>query len=128
MIKAYCYGVFADTMTDEEFYEVEKAQRECHAAWAENFSAVSELLEMNHIIDNADQLAAYPIAKGSVYKGNYSYPRRGEKFRLGIKFTSTAQAQKAMNALEDGTKTLKDFVNTFDTTPNLTRKQICECL
>lgn len=46
MIKAYCYGVFADTMTDEEFYEVEKAQRECHAAWAENFSAVSELLEM----------------------------------------------------------------------------------
>lgn len=21
MIKAYCYGVFADTMTDEEFYE-----------------------------------------------------------------------------------------------------------
>ena len=48
MIKAYCYGVFADTMTDEEFYEVEKAQRECHAAWAENFSAVSELLEMNH--------------------------------------------------------------------------------
>ena len=52
MIKAYCYGVFADTMTDEEFYEVEKAQRECHAAWAENFSAVSELLEMNHIIDN----------------------------------------------------------------------------
>ena len=32
MIKAYCYGVFADTMTDEEFYEVEKAQRECHAA------------------------------------------------------------------------------------------------
>ena len=44
MIKAYCYGVFADTMTDEEFYEVEKAQRECHAAWAENFSAVSELL------------------------------------------------------------------------------------
>ena len=75
-----------------------------------------------------DQLAAYPIAKGSVYKGNYSYPRRGEKFRLGMKFTSTAQAQKAMNALEDGTKTLKDFVNTFDTTPNLTRKQICECL
>ena len=61
-------------------------------------------------------------------KGNYSYPRRGEKFRLGMKFTSTAQAQKAMNALEDGTKTLKDFVNTFDTTPNLTRKQICECL
>ena len=56
------------------------------------------------------------------------YPRRGEKFRLGMKFTSTAQAQKAMNALEDGTKTLKDFVNTFDTTPNLTRKQICECL
>lgn len=52
MIKAYCYGVFADTMTDEEFYEVEKAQRKCHAAWAENFSAVSELLEMNHIIDN----------------------------------------------------------------------------
>ena len=76
----------------------------------------------------ADQLAAYPIAKGSVFKGNYSYPRRGEKFRLGMKFTSTAQAQKAMNALEDGTKTLKDFVNTFDTTPNLTRKQICECL
>ena len=56
------------------------------------------------------------------------YPRRGEKFRLGMKFTSTVQAQKAMNALEDGTKTLKDFVNTFDTTPNLTRKQICECL
>lgn len=52
MIKAYCYGVFADTMMDEEFYEVEKNQRECHAAWAENFSAVSELLEMNHIIDN----------------------------------------------------------------------------
>ena len=26
MIKAYCYGVFADTMTDEEFYEVEKAE------------------------------------------------------------------------------------------------------
>ena len=78
----------------------------------------------------ADQLAAYPIAKGSVYKGyyNYAYPRRGEKFRLGMKFTSTVQAQKAMNALEDGTKTLKDFVNTFDTTPNLTRKQICECL
>ena len=24
MIKAYCYGVFADTMTDEEFYEVEE--------------------------------------------------------------------------------------------------------
>lgn len=68
------------------------------------------------------------ILKGGVYKGNYSYPRRGEKFRLGMKFTSTAQAQKAMNALEDGTKTLKDFVNTFDTTPNLTRKQICECL
>lgn len=73
-------------------------------------------------------LYSNPIAKGSVYKGNYSYPRRGEKFRLGMKFTSTAQAQKAMNALEDGTKTLKDFVNTFDTTPNLTRKQICECL
>lgn len=52
MIKVYCYGIFADTMTDEEFYEVEKNQRECHAAWAENFSAVSELLEMNHIIDN----------------------------------------------------------------------------
>jgi len=47
MIKVYCYGIFADTMTDEEFYEVEKNQRECHAAWAENFSAVSELLEMN---------------------------------------------------------------------------------
>ena len=46
MIKVYCYGIFADTMTDEEFYEVEKNQRECHAAWAENFSAVSELLEM----------------------------------------------------------------------------------
>ena len=41
MIKVYCYGIFADTMTDEEFYEVEKNQRECHAAWAENFSAVS---------------------------------------------------------------------------------------
>ena len=27
-------------------------RHECHAAWAENFSAVSELLEMNHIIDN----------------------------------------------------------------------------
>ena len=62
------------------------------------------------------------------YDDNICYPRRGEKFRLGMKFTSTAQAQKAMNALEDGTKTLKDFVNTFDTTPNLTRKQICECL
>lgn len=24
MIKVYCYGIFADTMTDEEFYEVEK--------------------------------------------------------------------------------------------------------
>lgn len=52
MIKVYCYGIFADTMTDEEFYEVEKNQRECHAAWAENFSAVSELLEMNPAIDN----------------------------------------------------------------------------
>ena len=52
MIKVYCYGIFADTMTDEEFYEVEKNQRECHAAWAENFSAVSELLEMNPVIDN----------------------------------------------------------------------------
>lgn len=29
MIKVYCYGIFADTMTDEEFYEVEKNQREC---------------------------------------------------------------------------------------------------
>ena len=85
--------------------------------WSEDYPSVHAY---------ADQLAAYPIAKGSVYKGNYSYPRRGEKFRM--KFTSTAQAQKAMNALEDGTKTLKDFVNTFDTTPNLTRKQICECL
>ena len=85
--------------------------------WSEDYPSVHAY---------ADQLAAYPIAKGSVYKGNYSYPR--EKFRLGMKFTSTAQAQKAMNALEDGTKTLKDFVNTFDTTPNLTRKQICECL
>ena len=72
--------------------------------WSEDYPSVHAY---------ADQLAAYPIAKGSVYKGNYSYPRRGEK---------------AMNALEDGTKTLKDFVNTFDTTPNLTRKQICECL
>ena len=61
-------------------------------------------------------------------KGHYSYPRRGEKFRLGMKFTNTIQAKKAMNALEDGTKTLKDFVDIFDTTPNLTRKQICECL
>ena len=87
--------------------------------WSEDYPSVHAY---------ADQLAAYPIAKGSVYKGHYSYPRRGEKFRLGIKSTSTAQAQKAMNALEDGTKTLKDFVNTFDTTPNLTRKQICECL
>lgn len=87
--------------------------------WSEDYPSVHAY---------ADQLAAYPIAKGSVYKGNYSYPRRGEKFHLGMKFTSTAQAQKAMNALEDGTKTLKDFVNTFDTTPNLTRKQICECL
>ena len=76
----------------------------------------------------ADQLAAYPVAKGSVYKGHYSYPRRGEKFRLGMKFTNTIQAKNAMNALEDGTKTLKDFVDIFDTTPNLTRKQICECL
>lgn len=61
-------------------------------------------------------------------KEHYSYPRRGEKFRLGMKFTNTIQAKKAMNALEDGTKTLKDFVDIFDTTPNLTRKQICECL
>lgn len=45
-----------------------------------------------------------------------------------MKFTNTIQAKKAMNALEDGTKTLKDFVDIFDTTPNLTRKQICECL
>lgn len=89
--------------------------------WSEDYPSVHAY---------ADQLAAYPIAKGSVYKGyyNYAYPRRGEKFRLGMKFASTVQAQKAMNALEDGTKTLKDFVNNFDTTPNLTRKQICECL
>lgn len=42
----------------------------------------------------ADQLAAYPVAKGSVYKGHYSYPRRGEKFRLGMKFTNTIQAKR----------------------------------
>ena len=87
--------------------------------WSEDYPSVHAY---------ADQLAAYPIAKGSVYKGNYSYPLRGEKFPMGRKLTITAQSQKRMNALEDGTKTLKDFVNTFDTTPNLTRKQICECL
>ena len=58
--------------------------------WSEDYPSVHAY---------ADQLAAYPIAKGSVYKGyyNYAYPRRGEKFRLGMKFTSTVQAQKAMN-------------------------------
>ena len=71
---------------------------------------------------------SYPVAKNSVFNQYSIYPKRGEKFRLGMQFTSTVQAQKAMNALEDGTKTLKDFANTFDTTPNLTRKQISECL
>ena len=76
----------------------------------------------------ADQLAAYPVAKDSVFNRYSTYPKRGEKFRLGMKFTNTMQAEKAMNALEDGTKTLKDFVDIFDTTPNLTRQQICRCL
>ena len=43
--------------------------------WSEDYPSVHAY---------ADQLAAYPIAKGSVYKGNYSYPRRGEKFRLSV--------------------------------------------
>ena len=74
-------------------------------------------------------LAAYPIAKGSGGQRQLFDPRRGEKFRLGMKFTSTAQAQKAMNASRTALKTLKDFVNTFEKNDaNLTRKQICECL
>ena len=78
-----------------------------------------------------DQLAAYPIAKKSKYRGGidgYEYPRRGERFRLGMCFPSEAEAKEAMQALEAGTKTLKDFVEMFDTTPNLTRGQIAYCL
>ena len=76
----------------------------------------------------ADQLAAYPVAKADVFKEWNTYPRRGEKFRLGIHFSSEKKARKAMEALEDGTKTLKDFSDKFDTTPNLNREQLVSCL
>ena len=75
-----------------------------------------------------DQLAAYPIAKQNIYHPGYTYPRLGERFRLGMQFHSEEEAREAMQALENGSKTLIDFVDVYDATPNTSREQFSHCL
>lgn len=87
--------------------------------WSEDYPTVHNY---------ADQLAAYPVAKESVYSTWSAYPRRGESFRLGIHFPSEEEAREAMSALEQGAKSLKDFVQFFHTPPNLSQTQIASCL
>lgn len=87
--------------------------------WSEDYPTVHNY---------ADQLAAYPVAKESVYSTWSAYPRRGESFRLGMHFPSEEEAREAMSALESGAKSLKDFAQCFDTLPRLSRTQIVSCL
>ena len=78
-----------------------------------------------------DHVAAYPTAKNSHYYGSndgYAYPRRGQAFRLGMHFPSEAEARAAIQALEAGTKTLADYVEVFDSTPNTRREDFAYCL
>lgn len=78
----------------------------------------------------ADQLAAYPVARYSHYvtSAGYAYPKKGERFRLGMYFPNAEAAEQAYCDLESGVKKLRDFVQFYDTTPTTTAEDFLSCL
>ena len=90
--------------------------------WSEDYPSVHH---------GADQLAAYPIAKHSHYPpaAFYSpYPKKDERFRLGMHFPSEEMAEQAFGELESGSKKLADFVQLFDCTPRVSAEDFLSCL
>lgn len=72
--------------------------------------------------DDADMLAAYPIAKSSLVREWNTYPEAHRTFRLEMQFDSKEAAEQAFDDILSGKTTLLDY------TEYMTHPEYAECL
>lgn len=80
--------------------------------------------------NGADVIAAYPVSKESHYYGSgfYCYPRRGEKFRLEMRFPDEQSAAEEFELLQTGERGLEDYQNYYYLHPGITAADMQRCI